>query len=448
MSNDGNAAATRRKALAAGFIGNIVEWYDFALYGYLATTLAHVFFPKSDTTAALLSTFGIFALSLLIRPVGAVVLGNLGDRIGRRPSLILAVSLMSGSTIALGLLPTSAQIGDVAVVLLILLRLVQGFSAGGEYSGSAVFVIEHASPSRRGRYASFVFVSCAAGTMCGIVAALITTTATTPEQLVSWGWRVPFLAAAPLALIGLYLRLRVDESPEFAALRNAGQVESSPVRQALKVAKKPMLILIGWAMANAVAAYLFSGFLVSHLEVTGNFSNTQALVVQLVAYLVVIAGSLVAGRVIDRIGRKRVAVAAAIGLGAWSIPTFMLIADSSLLGACLIAGLFAVLWSAVGTSTALALVELFPARVRSSAGGLAYNIAYALFGGTAPFVATWFVGRGLPVAPGYYLSALCVVAAIAAALGIGNRARSKRDDNVDDERGREIVDHETAQFTP
>ncbi|MFE3003473.1 MFS transporter, partial [Nocardia sp. NPDC059246] len=218
MSNTDTATA-RRRALAAGAIGNFIEWYDFSLYGFFATTIAHSFFPKSDPTAALLSTFAIFGISLLVRPLGAVAFGHLADKIGRRPALTLSVVLMSAATVAMGVLPGYADIGIAAAVLLFICRLAQGFSAGGEYSGSAAFVIEHAPPGRRGRYASFVTISVFASAVFAVLVAMLTTSATTPEQLATWGWRLPFFVAAPLAVVGLYLRLRVDESPVFEALR-------------------------------------------------------------------------------------------------------------------------------------------------------------------------------------------------------------------------------------
>ncbi|MFE3281225.1 MFS transporter [Nocardia sp. NPDC059239] len=419
--NDGNGAA-RRKVLLAGTIGNFVEWYDFLLYGVFATTIATVFFPKSNPTAALLSTFAIFGVTFAVRPLGGILFGHLGDRFGRRLALVLSVMLMSASTVALGLIPSYAQIGVAAPVLLVLCRLTQGFSAGGEYTGTAVFVVEHTPYRQRGRTVSIpaavVYITGAVGALV----AMAMTSTTTSEQLISWGWRVPFLAAAPLALIGLYLRMRVSESPEFAALRAEGHLESTPLKQAFKVAKKPMLILIGFTMAYAVASYITT-FILSYLTVTVKFSKTESLVVYLVLELVAAASCVLTGYATDRVGRKRIAVASALGLGAWAIPTFVLVQHSSLLGASLIAAVFGFFAGCVASTTALAIVELFPARVRSSASGLAYNICLVVFGGTTPYVGTWLVEKGHLLAPGYYLAGVCGVAAVVAAIGIGNRAQ-------------------------
>lgn len=411
--------AMSRKSLLAGVIGNFVEYYDFALFGFFATTIAKLFFPQADSTAALLSTFAIFGVGFLARPLGAVVFGHIGDRMGRRPALLLSVGLMSAGTVALGLLPSYAQIGTLAPILLLLCRLVQGFSAGGEYSGVAIFVLEHAPASHRGRYASFGPASVLIGTAFGALVSVAMTSTTTAEQLVSWGWRVPFIAAAPLALIGVYVRMRVEESPAFAALRSEGQTESAPVIEALRVAKKPILIMIGWVMTNAVAFYLVATFLVSYMTTAGTFTMTESLIVQLVAMTVGSAGCIVAGYAIDRIGLKPVGLGSLCGVGMWAIPTFMLIDRGSLLGSCLVIGLFALLYSGIPTTTTLLIVELFPAHVRASASALGYQLAYTVFGGTAPYIATWLVSGGNRLAPGYYLTGLCVASFLVVTTGIG-----------------------------
>ncbi|WP_063774697.1 MFS transporter [Kitasatospora azatica] len=421
--NDGNAAA-RARALRAGAIGNVVEWYDFALYGFFATAIAASFFPKSHPTSALLSTFAIFGVSFLLRPLGAIVFGHLGDRVGRRSALLVSVLLMSAGTVVMGLLPSYAQIGVAAPLLLVLCRLVQGFSAGGEFAGSTILVIEHTPPGRRGRYASLTGISVTLGTASGALVSMVMASTTTPEQLASWAWRVPFVAAAPLALVGLYLRLRVDESPVFTALQAEGHIESMPVVQALKVAKKPMLILIGLVMTQSVAYFVMSTFLVSYLVTTAGFSNADSLFVQLVLQLLLIVGSLLAGRAIDRIGRKPIAVASALCLGAWAIPAFALLKHSTVLESCLVVGVFGLAYSGISTTSILALAELFPARVRTSASALAYQLASAVFGGSAPYVATWLVGHGHFLAPGYYIAGLSAVSAVVAAIGIGNRPKA------------------------
>lgn len=423
--NNGNGAGAR-KVLLAGAIGNFVEWYDWGLYGLFATTIATQFFPKSAPTAALLSTFATLGAGYAIRPLGGIVFGRLGDRIGRRAVLISSVLLMSAGTVAVGLLPSYAQIGAMAPVLLVLCRLVQGFSAGGESTGGDIFLVEHAPPGKRGLFASVTPAMNNIGTLVGVLVAVVMTSTTTPEQLASWGWRLPFLAAAPLALVGLYLRLGVDESPVFAAARAEGDIASAPLTEAFRVAKKPMLVMFAWAITYTVTFGIITTFLLSYLNVTVKFSKTQSLVVQLVILVVAVVSGVLAGLLIEIVGRKRIAVVSALGMAIWAVPAFVLLENSTVLEACLIAGVLAVFAGGIGTTTLLAVVELFPSRVRSSASTLAYQIGIALFGGSTPYVATWLVNRThLAHGPGYYLAGLCAIAAVVAAIGIGNRAQSR-----------------------
>ncbi|MFE2999639.1 MFS transporter [Nocardia sp. NPDC059246] len=418
--NGGNDAP-RRKVLLAGAIGNFVEWYDFALYGFFATTIASVFFPKTNPTAALLATFGIYAVTFVVRPLGGIVFGHLGDRMGRRFTLLMSVLLMCAGTFIIGILPGYAQIGVAAPVLLLLCRLMQGFSVGGENTGANIFIIEHAPSGMRGRFAAVGPAIVNVTQVFGVLVVVAITSATTPEQLTSWAWRVPFLAAAPLALIGVYLRLRVEESPVFTALRAEGHIESAPVKQAIKTAKTRILILVGWAMANAVALYLLGTFILAYLTVTVGFSKTKSLIVVLVESIVGVGACLLAGYCIDRLGRKQIAIISAVGLGVCAVPTFMLLPHSNVLAASVIVGVLALFTSGMTTTTTLAVVELFPDRIRASASALGYNISFALFGGSTPFLATWLVGQGFPLAPGFYLAGLCVIATFVGAVGIGNR---------------------------
>ncbi|MFE3000845.1 MFS transporter [Nocardia sp. NPDC059246] len=421
--NNGNDAA-RRKALLAGAIGTFVEMYDLALYGFFATTIATLFFPKGNSVTALLSTFAIFAVGFVVRPIGAVVWGHIGDKVGRRPALFMAVIVMSVGTVGMGLLPGYDQIGLAAPALLLLFRLVQGFSVAGEYAGGTIFILEYAPAGRRGRYASTLPSSANIGTIFGALVAVLMTSTTTSEQLSSWGWRVPFLFALPLTLVALLLRLKVEESPAFTALQTEGRVESAPLVEAFKMAKKPMLLFIGWAMTPSVSGYLVNAFLISYLTRSAHFSNTQSLLILVVSLLTSTGGCIVAGRLIDAAGKKRVAIVYALGLGAWAIPSFALLPHSSLLGAFMVIAVFVIFSSGVSTTLSLLIFDLFPARVRVSASALGYNICQMVFGGTAPFVATFLINAGHPLGPGYYLAGLATVSALVAALGFGSRTQS------------------------
>ncbi|KHL03898.1 hypothetical protein LK10_07945, partial [Sinomonas humi] len=358
----------RKQALFAGTIGNIMEWYDFVLYGYFAAQIAALFFPKTNSLAALLSTFAVFAVGFLIRPLGGIVFGRFTDRVGRRKSLIASVGIISVATIAMGVLPTYSTIGLAAPALLLLCRLVQGFAAGGEYTGALTYVVEHAPVNKRARYSGVAVAGSYAGFVLGSLMCILMTSTTTSAQLLTWGWRVPFLAAAPLALIGLYLRLRMDDSPVFAALQRSGHVEPAPLRQAFKIAKKPMLVMVGWSTACSVAYFLSVTFLISYLTTTRHFTPTQSLTIGVVTSVVALVVNLLAGPVIDKLGMKRVAVTSISIVAIWAIPAFLLFQRVDLLGACFIVAVFAVCLGFNAVVTGLSAVQLFPSQVRGTAG--------------------------------------------------------------------------------
>jgi MFS transporter, MHS family, proline/betaine transporter len=216
-----------RQVVTASFIGNFVEWFDYAVYGYLATVIARVFFPESSTSTGLLATFAVFAISFVIRPVGGLVWGHFGDKIGRRNALSLSIVIMSAATFCVGLIPGFHQIGYAAPVLLLIIRMVQGFSASGEYAGASAFLAEYAPDRRRGLLTSVVPASTAAGLLFGSLLAALLTAVLSTDQLNGWGWRLPFLLAAPLGLIGRYIRLRLEDTPKFHELERKINVESN-----------------------------------------------------------------------------------------------------------------------------------------------------------------------------------------------------------------------------
>lgn len=213
------SAATLKKVICAAAVGNFVEWFDFAVYGFLATAIAQQFFPSSDATTGLLKTFAVFAVAFAFRPLGGIVFGMLGDRIGRKRVLAMTILLMAGATTLIGLLPTYAAIGIAAPIMLTLIRCAQGFSAGGEYAGACAYLMEHAPRTQRAWYGSFIPVSTFSAFACAAVMAYALDASLSPEAMASWGWRVPFLIAAPLGLVGLYLRWRLDETPAFQAVK-------------------------------------------------------------------------------------------------------------------------------------------------------------------------------------------------------------------------------------
>ena len=416
--------ATLRKVIAASAIGNFVEWFDFAVYGFLAVTIASLFFPPGNPTLALLQTFAVFAVSFALRPLGGIFFGILGDRIGRKRVLSITVLMMAGATTLIGLLPTYASIGLLAPLLLAVARCLQGFSAGGEYAGACAFVMEHAPTEQKARYGSFVPVStflafaAAAGLVLGLDQLI------SSEQMHAWGWRLPFLIAAPLGLVGLYMRLRLDESPAFQALAAEQAPEHSPLRETLRSHSTTILCLSAFISATALSFYMFSTYLSTYMQVVGGASRSTALQANLLA--LVFAGLLCpfVGRYSDWVGRRRTILTACLALIFAVYPAFTLATSGQLLPSALGAMLLAVGAVICGVVTAVLLSEQFPTRVRYTASAFTYNIAYTIFGGTAPLVATWLIEQtGDRMAPAYYL---IVMALIALAGGLALPESSKR----------------------
>ncbi|WP_021591798.1 MFS transporter [Actinomadura welshii] len=417
--------ATRRSAVRAAGIGNFVEWYDFALYGYFATTIATQFFPGHDPTARLLSTFAVFAVGFAIRPVGGVVFGHLGDRLGRRTALTLAVVLMSVATLGIGLLPGYATVGLLAPALLLVCRLAQGFSAGGEQVGANTFIIEYAPDGQRGRYAATIPIWVAAGTITAAVFAFAAGQAL-PE---AWGWRVPFLLAAPLGLIGLYLRLRIEDSPEFRAVEEAGEIEQAPLLEALRTSKLRMLLLFGWAITNAVGFYLMASYTTSYITSELGRSDATALISSSLALVAFAVSAGIGGRLSDRHGRVPVAATAAVALAVVAVPAFDLVRGDHLAGVLLGQALIGLCLGPISCTTCLLTVELFAPRIRYSASALSFNLCYTAFGGTAAYVATWLVSTtGAQLSPAIYLATVAVISTVTAVGGLSRvlPARSVR----------------------
>ncbi|MFF0266963.1 MFS transporter [Kribbella sp. NPDC004536] len=402
-------APTQSRVVATAAIGNLVEWYDFALYAYSATAISHAFFPHGNDTVAVLSTLAVFGVSFLLRPLGGLVLGRIGDKIGRRSVLSTAVLGMGVCTVLMGLIPTYEAIGVAAPILLVLTRLGQGFFSGGEYTGASTFLVEHAPSGRRGLWAG---ISVATGTVPFAFAGFIVLafTAMPADAYASWGWRLPFVLAGPLALVGLYLRLKIAETPQFRALEEHGGKESAPLRTVLSRHRPAVLMVMGIAGLNSVAMYTLTSYMPTYLKknvgtdpMTATVTNS--IVVALVCVLVPLYG-----RLSDSIGRKKVLITGAIGLLVLAAPSFVVLSSGAPGTAFLGQLIFIVPFGCVAAVLSTVMCELFPTAVRYSGASTGYNIAYAIFGGTAPFVGQFLVDRtGVLSAPGLYVAALALL---------------------------------------
>ncbi|MER5726756.1 MFS transporter [Streptomyces sp. NPDC002138] len=405
-----------RRALVAGSVGNFIEWYEFGVYGHVATLIAaHFFTPEGGSGAeGLVKTYASFALAFFFRPVGAAVFGRLGDRIGRRPTLILVICLMTGATTLIGLLPTYATIGAAAPWLLTMLRVLQGLSAGGEFGGAVSIMTECAPPGRRGRYGAWQSFTVALGLLAGAGAAALLATVLTASQLHDWGWRLPFLLTLPLGLGALWLRLRLDETPAFAAgaARETGPGRRPPAGETVRAVALGVGRLTGWSAAG----YTFLVVLPSYLQTTLHATFQQALIATAVANLGFAASILPAGAASDRLGRRAVMLTGALLVAVLALPLLHLVRDpgapvyvkgAALFGAGAAVGLMA------GPGPAM-LAEMFPTTVRYTGLGLAYALSNAVFSGCAGLIITEAVERtGDADIPAYYAAAACAVSALA-----------------------------------
>ena len=420
--SDPERSRALRRAATASFIGNFIEWFDYASYGYLATVIGLAFFPEADKSVQLMSTFAVFAMSFILRPVGAVVWGAWGDRWGRRWALSWSILIMSGSTFFIGLLPTYSVIGIAGAIGLLLLRMIQGFSASGEYAGAGTFLAEYAPPSRRGIYTSLV----PASTACGLLAGSLMVTGAfwllTDEAMNAWGWRVPFLLAGPLGLIGRYIRVHLEDSPAYQEMRAEMPQEekseswSEPLRLLLREHLHDTLITFGVSCLNAVAFYMLLSYMPTYVHEELGFSQDTATLATSAMLVVYIISIFIMGHLSDSFGRRRMLIAACVAFIVLTIPLFVVMtkATGMLLVVILCQVVFAIILTANDGTLATFLAESFPTNVRYSGFALSFNGANALLGGTTPFIVTWLIKvTGSPLAPAVYLTVVALIAMVA-----------------------------------
>lgn len=401
------------RIVIGGALGNAMEWYDFALYGYLAATMGKVFFPTESSINGLLNLFAIFGIAFLVRPLGGWILGPLGDRRGRQFALVFSLVLMSVATFAVALIPSASTIGVAAPVILIALRLVQGFSAGGEFGPAVTYIAEHAPANRRGFLASFIQFSSIAGFL---VASLVVTgvVAFVPqESLVTWGWRIPFLLALPAGAIGIYIRLRLQETPEFSALLSQRKVIRNPVTVALRREWRAVLRVAGIVALQQVAYYTVFTYLTSHVVRLG-LSKTVASAATTAALVLAMLLVPVMGAVSDRIGRRPVLLTASAAFAIASVPIFTLIGMASPAVVIICQLLLAVGVAAYNAVTNATYAEYLHAQTRTGALSIGFNMGTMVFGAPALYVMTLLNARvGTSWAPAIYVVVAAVISGIA-----------------------------------
>jgi MHS family proline/betaine transporter-like MFS transporter len=401
-------AGSSRRAVTAAVLGNLLEWYDFAVYGYLALMLAAHFFPKGDEVAALLATFAAFGVGFVVRPLGGILIGRLGDVKGRKAALLLTIFLMAAGTVLIGLLPGYQSIGVWAPALLVLARLVQGFAAGGEWGGATAFIVEWAPERRRGLFGSFQQSSVAAGLLLGSGVTALLSSVLTPDQLEAWGWRVPFLLGGVLAPVGIYMRRNIEETPAFRRVREEPQ--PTPSVSPLRLGARAFGFTVVWTTAYYILLSYMPTFTQKHV----GLGRSEALWSNTLGLLVLVVFAPLAGWWSDRIGRKPLLLACCVALALLSYPLFQLmLAQPTLATVMTVQVLFGLIIAAFSGPGPAAIAEIFPTHTRSTWMSAGYSLSVAVFGGFAPFVATWLIARtGSPLSPTWYVIAAAMVSTL------------------------------------
>jgi MHS family proline/betaine transporter-like MFS transporter len=405
---------TLRRVVTAGVIGNVLEWYDFAVYGFFAPILAAKFFPAADPRVSLLAAFGAFAVGFLMRPVGAALFGHIGDRYGRARALLFSVAMMAVPTVLMGLLPTYDTIGIAASVLIVALRMCQGIAVGGEFTASIVFLAENAPARRRGFFASFSMFGATFGTMLGAAIGALLTNAMSAEALGSWGWRAAFVSGIVVAVVGIIIRRGMFDSPGKAAV-------ASPLTVAFREHRWQVLRVLGLNMASAATYYTLFVYAATWVSQTTKIERAVALDVQTVTILTFLVVLPIAAWLSDLVGRKLVLTVGMAACLLMAYPLLNLMHAGAIVTTAAAQMAFGALLAVQMASIPAAMTEMFPHGVRVSAVSVGYGLAYALFGGTAPAVAVWLIGRaGSDTAFAWYLIGLTAISLVIA-LGVRDR---------------------------
>ncbi|MCX7570890.1 MFS transporter [Tumebacillus sp. DT12] len=388
-------ARQQRKALIASLVGNSIEWYDYFLYG-TATALVFnkLFFPSFDPVVGLMLSYLTFALPFFIRPLGGIVFAHIGDRIGRKKTLVATLMLMGVSTVLIGLLPSYESIGVLAPILLVTLRVIQGMGIGGEWGGALLIAVEHSDEKKRALYGSVPQMGVPIGLLLGTFAMSLTTFLTTDEQFLSWGWRVPFLISAVLVGVGFWIRNGVEESEAFQKVKESGEVAKVPLVETLKHHWKEVLLATGMKVVETAPFYIFSTFIISYATKFVNMDRTVVLNSITISTLVCVLLIPVMGRLADRVGRRPLYLWGTVAMILYTFPYFMLVNTGSngLLILANVIGL-GIIWTPITAVLGTLYSEIFSTKVRYTGVTLGYQLGAALAGGTAPLIATALLSR-------------------------------------------------------
>ena len=410
--------AQRKRAVAAGIIGNTLEWYDFGVYGFLATVLTKQFFPASEQYVGLLQTFGAFGAGFVARPLGGILMGRLGDVFGRKAVLVVTILMMATGTVAIGVVPNHAHIGMIAPIVLLVARLLQGLAAGGEWGNAAAFLAEWASPGRRGFYGGMLLASVSGGMLLGSGVSALISSLLTHDQLFAWGWRLPFLLGAALVPVGFYMRRNVEEPPAFRSRHAATKRPTSDLIG-------PLLRASCLCLPLMMASYMATVYMPSYAELYGHIDRSRALWSNTCALALTVIAAPFVGSFSDRFGRRRLILTNALALIVFSFPLYLWIASAVPFGTFLLIqlGLTTMVVGCNGGVPAT-VAELFQTSTRSTGAALANAIA-GLMGGFTPLLSTWLIGQTKSVVSPAFLIIFSAAAALLAAAGMKETAHTE-----------------------
>lgn len=419
LDNQHTDGALKRIVWAA-VAGSVIEWFEFSVYGYLAAVMGKVFFASSTPTIQIIASLATFAIAFLARPFGGIICGALGDRFGRKHVLNLTLFVMAGATFAIGLIPSQATIGAAAPILLVCMRLLQGLSAGGEVSAAAIYVAEHCEDHHRTVMTGWIEVGCISGFLLGALTSFGLHQVFSEAQMVDWAWRIPFFFAAPMALVGMYIRVKLEESPLFVRAREKGELGRDPLLTQLRQLKShtgAMLQSAGMVIVTNITLFTVLSYIPTYLNQTLHLPTNVSLALNLAPMVLLVVLIPVLARVAERLGRKPMMLVASLGILLLALPCFHMLGSGEL-RLQLVALAILNICLAMLISCILAQVpSLFPLKVRFMAMAFSYNISVALFAGTAPVINAWLIDvTGNPMMPAYYLmfgSVLGIIALLA-----------------------------------
>ncbi len=402
----------QRKAVLAAGIGNVMEWYDWGVYGFFAPIFAIHFFPASDPIVALLLTLATFAIGFFMRPIGGAILGPFGDRAGRRNAMAVQILIMAVASLVISALPGYHTIGLLAPILLLLARLAQGFSTGGEFGASSAFLVEYAPKRRRGLIGSLQQVSVGLGTLCASAVASLVMTSLGHNALYNWGWRIPFWIGAVVGFFGLYLRLSVNETPAFTKVELEQKVSSRPLWDAIYKHPRDFMRVFGITIAGTLTYYMWVLFLPTYVANTTNMSLSSVTLVNTICLVIFIGVIPLSAALSDKIGRRPLLLMFAGGFLMLSYPLFLWLKSGSLTVFFFVEMIGLLLITGYSGTTATVMAEQFTTEVRNTGIAVPYALAVAIFGGTAPFISTYLISiKEVNIMP-LYLMASAVVSGL------------------------------------